>query len=109
MRQESSDQVITHRKTLNSYFMGNITTCHPILEHDWIPNHFHLNVQWPPPLEQDKQGRAVEEGQHGVRDHLTSKVGQPPNPGNWHLPLPSPLTELEGKTKETYRIDKTDK
>lgn len=32
---------------------------------------------------------------------LTSKVGQPPNPRNWHLPLASPLTELEGEKKET--------
>lgn len=45
----------------------------------------------------------------GKCSRLTSKVGQPPNPGNWHLPLPSPLTELEGKTRETYGTDKTDK
>lgn len=34
-----------------------------------------------------------------THSHLTSKVGQPPNPCNWHLPLPSPLTELEGQQR----------
>jgi hypothetical protein len=58
MRLESSNEVITHRKTLSSYFMGNMAIYHPVLGHGWIPNHFHLNVHWPPPLEQDKQGRA---------------------------------------------------
>lgn len=44
--------------------------------------------------------------QHQARGLLTSEVGQPPNPRNWHLPLPSPLTELEGEKKETCMISK---
>lgn len=46
----------------------------------------------------------------GARSHVTSKVGQPPNPRNWHLPFPSPLTELEGEErdlKESTNKDRT--
>lgn len=53
-----------------------------------------------PPPSQDRQASAPEAAQGRTASHLTSKVGQPPNPGHWHLPLPSPLTELEGEQKE---------
>lgn len=36
-----------------------------------------------------------------AQPHLTSKVGQPPDPRNRHLPLTGTLTELEGEEEET--------
>ena len=44
------------------------------------------------------QGRC---GGTGTLSQLTSEVGQAPNSCNWHLPFPSPLTELEGVRIET--------
>ena len=67
------------------------------------PTLFHLHAgprAAPAPLSQDWHASAGEMAQGHTASHLTSKVGQPPDPCDWHLPLPSPLTELEGEQKE---------
>lgn len=69
-------------------------TCSPIPEEGWVPTHSHLHA--------GHKGAPAFLAQHSTHGHLTSKVGQPPNSCNWHLPLPSPLTELEGKDRDWY-------